>query len=143
MSVTLASELVCLDSREATYSPVGCIRKGDQPVARRTIVETFDDIDGTPVEDGGESISFAVDGVEYTIDLNKKNARDFRKKLDYYIEHATRVGGRKKRAGTARASDVNSPNPKEIREWAIEEGFEVPARGRLPQSLVDEYVAAH
>ncbi|MBS9376346.1 histone-like nucleoid-structuring protein Lsr2 [Rhodococcus sp. B50] len=112
-------------------------------MARRTIVETFDDIDGTPVEDGGESISFAVDGVEYTIDLNKKNARDFRKKLDYYIEHATRIGGRKKRAGTARASDVNSPNPKEIREWAIGEGFEVPARGRLPQSLVDEYVAAH
>ena len=112
-------------------------------MARRTIVETFDDIDGTPLDDGGETISFAVDGVEYTIDLSKKNARDFRKKIDHYVEHATRVGGRKKRVGTTRPSDSNSPSPKEIREWAIEEGFEVPARGRLPQSLVDEYVAAH
>lgn len=112
-------------------------------MARRTIVETFDDIDGTALEDGGETISFAVDGVEYTIDLNKKNARDFRKKIDYYVEHATRVGGRKRKAGSARPSDPNSPSSKEIREWAVEEGFEVPARGRLPQSLVDEYVAAH
>lgn len=112
-------------------------------MARRTIVETFDDIDGTALEDGGETISFAVDGVEYTIDLNKKNARDFLKKIDYYVEHATRVGGRKRRAGSARPADSNSPIPKEIREWAVEEGFEVPARGRLPQSLVDEYVAAH
>ncbi|MCT7294062.1 Lsr2 family protein (plasmid) [Rhodococcus pyridinivorans] len=61
----------------------------------------------------------------------------------HYVERATRVGGRKKRAGTARSSDPNSPSSKEIREWAVEEGFEVPARGRLPQSLVDEYVAAH
>lgn len=112
-------------------------------MARRTIVEVFDDIDGTPLEDGGETISFTVDGVEYTIDLNKKNARDFRKKLDYYIEHSTRVGGRKTRATKARASDPNAPSSKEIREWAIESGYEVPARGRLPQSLVDEYVAAH
>ncbi|MCT7294385.1 Lsr2 family protein (plasmid) [Rhodococcus pyridinivorans] len=52
-------------------------------MARRTIVETFDDIDGTALDDDGETISFAVDGVEYTIDLNKKNARDFRKKIDY------------------------------------------------------------
>lgn len=62
-------------------------------MARRSVVETYDDIDGTPLETEGETISFAADGVEYTIDLNKKNAKDFRKKIDYYVEHATRVGG--------------------------------------------------
>ena len=112
-------------------------------MARRTVVETFDDIDGTPLETEGETISFAVDGVEYTIDLNKKNAREFRKKIGYYTEHATRIGGRKQRSGTSRAAAPGSPSPKEIRNWAIEAGYEVPARGRLPQSLVDEYAAAH
>ncbi|KOS57403.1 histone-like nucleoid-structuring protein Lsr2 [Rhodococcus rhodochrous] len=112
-------------------------------MARRTVVETYDDIDGTPLDTEGETISFAVDGVEYTIDLNKKNAKDFRKKIDYYTEHATRVGGRKRRGGTARQPAAGAPSSRDIREWAIEAGYEVPARGRLPQSLVDEYTAAH
>lgn len=112
-------------------------------MAQRTIIETFDDIDGTPVDTAGETISFAVDGVEYTIDLNKKNAGEFRKKLDFYLGHATRVGGRKRPAAAARPVDANAASPKHIRQWAIEAGYEVPARGRLPQSLVDEYTAAH
>ena len=41
-------------------------------MARKTIVETFDDLDGTALEVDGETITFALDGVEYTIDLNKK-----------------------------------------------------------------------
>ena len=112
-------------------------------MARKTVIETFDDIDGTAVDTAGETISFAVDGVEYIIDLNKKNAREFRKKLDVYLEHATRVGGRKRAAAAARPAEANAPSPKQIRQWAIGAGYEVPARGRLPQSLVDEYTAAH
>jgi hypothetical protein len=111
-------------------------------VARKTVIETFDDIDGTAVDTAGETISFAVDGVEYIIDLNKKNAREFRKKLDVYLKHATRVGGRK-RPAAVRPAEANAPSPKQIRQWAIETGYEVPARGRLPQSMVDEYTAAH
>jgi len=110
-------------------------------VAKRTVVEIFDDIDGTPLEEDGETISFALDGVEYTIDLNKKNARDFRKKIEPYVANATRVGGRKRRGSPPGVS--GSPTSKEIREWAISAGYEVPARGRMPQSLVDEYTAAH
>ena len=75
-------------------------------MAKRTVVEIFDDIDGTPLEEEGETISFALDGVEYTIDLNKKNARDFRKKIEPYVAHATRVGGRKRRGSPAGVSGV-------------------------------------
>ncbi|MFF0284427.1 Lsr2 family protein [Rhodococcus aetherivorans] len=110
-------------------------------MARKTIVETFDDIDGTALEVDGETISFALDGVKYTIDLSKKNARDFRKKINYYVEHATRVGGRKRRGGVRQAS--GSPSSKEIREWAVKAGYEVPARGRLPRSLVEQYTTSH
>lgn len=33
--------------------------------------------------------------------------------------------------------------PAEIRKWAVEKGIEVPGRGRLPQSVIDAYNAAH
>ncbi|MDR6912947.1 hypothetical protein J2W54_004960 [Rhodococcus fascians] len=54
----------------------------------------IDDIDGSVIDDeSGETIDFAVSGVEYVIDLKTKNTTEFHRKLDYYIEHATRVGG--------------------------------------------------
>lgn len=63
-------------------------------MAQKVIVELIDDLDGEPIDFGGETISFAVNGVEYTIDLNDKNATEFHRKMDYYIRHATKVGGR-------------------------------------------------
>lgn len=37
----------------------------------------------------------------------------------------------------------NASNPAAIRAWAVENGVEVNARGRLPRSVVDAYRAAH
>src|SRR5574340_274954 len=107
-------------------------------VARRTVVETYDDIDETPIGSGGETISFAVDGVEYTIDLSEKNATEFRRKIDYYIGHAARVGGRKRRGAPTRGITSDQPSVKDIRAWAEQAGLEVSARGRLPQKLLDD-----
>jgi hypothetical protein len=59
-------------------------------VARKVVVELVDDIDGTVFGDEGEKITFAVNGVEYEIDLKAEHAREFRKQIGYYIEHATR-----------------------------------------------------
>lgn len=58
----------------------------------------MDDIDGSVIDDeSGETIESAVNGVEYVIDLKAKNANEFHKKIHYYIEHAVRVGGRKRK----------------------------------------------
>ena len=60
-------------------------------VARKVVVELVDDIDGTVFGDGeGEKITFAVNGVEYEIDLKDEHASEFRKQIGYFIEHATR-----------------------------------------------------
>lgn len=64
-------------------------------MAKKFVVEMIDDLDGEPIDTGGETISFAVNGVEYVIDLNDKNATEFHRKLDYYIKYGTRVGGRR------------------------------------------------
>ncbi len=44
-------------------------------MAQKVIVELIDDLDGEPIDAGGETISFAVNGVEYTIDLNDAPAQ--------------------------------------------------------------------
>ncbi|CAM3024246.1 Lsr2 family protein [Prescottella defluvii] len=110
-------------------------------MAQKVIVELIDDLDGEPIDFGGETISFAVNGVEYTIDLNDKNATEFHRKLDYYIRHATKVGGRQNTRATKPTADGASTQ--EIREWAARNGYAVSTRGRISGDVVKAYAAAH
>jgi hypothetical protein len=59
-------------------------------VARKVVVDLVDDIDGTVFGEEGEKITFAVNGVEYEIDLKDEHAREFHEQVGYFIEHATR-----------------------------------------------------
>jgi hypothetical protein len=108
-------------------------------VAKRVTTHLVDDIDGSVIDDdSGETIEFAVNGVEYVIDLKAKNATEFHRKLDYYIEHSTRIGGRKRKpspAGaatpTAKTGTPATRDPAQtraIRQWAADEGYEINAR---------------
>jgi len=38
---------------------------------------------------------------------------------------------------------ADKPAPKAVREWATEQGLDVPARGRLPEDVVEAYQRAH
>lgn len=115
-------------------------------MAKQVIYELVDDIDGNVIEDGhGESIEFSLDGVDYVIDLRTKNANDLRKKLDYYVGYATRVGGRKRKVAAEPAAPTKR-DPSEtraIRQWAADSGYEVNDRGRIPADIVEAYHAAH
>jgi hypothetical protein len=53
-----------------------------------------DDLVGGPAE---ETLRFGIDGSEYEIDLNKKNAKAFRQQLAPFIEHARKAGRRQRR----------------------------------------------
>ena len=60
----------------------------------RTVTELTDDIDGG---EAAETVSFALDGTSYEIDLNDENAAGLRDALAHYIGHArkaTRGGSR-------------------------------------------------
>jgi nucleoid-associated protein Lsr2 len=106
-------------------------------MASKVIVTLEDDLDGGPAQ---ETVRFEVGGTEYEIDLNKKNARAFRKPLAPYLEHARRAGrGQRRRPprtapGGERAGD--------IRAWASQQGIAVSGRGRIPASVVARYDAA-
>lgn len=54
-------------------------------MAERIQVDLVDDIDGSPAK---HTVTFALDGVSYEIDLNDGNAQTLRSVLDRYIKAA-------------------------------------------------------
>jgi len=113
-------------------------------VAKRTVHVLIDDLDGG---DADETITFGVDGMQYEIDLSKKNAAKMRDALASYIEAGTRIGrgglgSARTAAGRGRApATVDRDQNKAIREWAQGKGLEVSDRGRIKQDIVDRYHA--
>ncbi len=111
-------------------------------MAQRVNVVLVDDIDGG---DASETVSFALDGVDYEIDLSEQHAGELRDALAVYIGHGRRTGGRRRRGqGAARAATPNGgASAAEIREWARENGWDVPERGRVSAEVRSAYEAAH
>jgi Lsr2 len=109
------------------------------PVAQRVQVLLEDDLDGG---EAAETVSFALDGVSYEIDLSTKNANKLRDAMAPYIGSARRVGGRRRRGG-ARASSGRSTSSADIREWARNNGWDIPDRGRIAAEVREAYAAAH
>lgn len=106
-------------------------------MAKRTITMLVDDLDGSEAR---ETISFAVDGVSYEIDVNEDNAAKLRDDFAVWTAHATRVGGRKR---TSSAASSSGENLDAIRQWARENGFQVADRGRISSKVKEAYNAAH
>ncbi len=118
-------------------------------MAQRVNVVLVDDIDGN---DAVETVTFALDGVEYEIDLSEENANKLRESLGLYLGHGRRTGGRRRSGGgqneskSTRArggSSSDGPSASEIREWARANGHEVPDRGRVSSEVREAYAAAH
>jgi hypothetical protein len=112
-------------------------------MAQRVNVVLVDDLDGG---DAAETVSFALDGVDYEIDLSEQHAGELRNALSLYIGHGRRTGGRRRRSsagGATKSSGSGGPSASEIRAWARENGWEVPERGRVAAEVREAYAAAH
>jgi hypothetical protein len=117
-------------------------------MARKVQVILSDDLDENLPAD--ETVSFALDGVNYEIDLADKNAKELRDAFARYVQAARKVGGRGTRAsggGRSRATGGGGRMDREqagaIRDWARKNGHAVSDRGRIPSSVVEAYEAAH
>ena len=112
-----------------------------QQMAQKHIVQLIDDIDQGAAE---ETVSFALDGAHYEIDLSKKNADKLRGSLADYVAHArrsSRVGGRSS-AGTARRGRPARGDREQthaIREWARKNGHKIGEKGRIPGHILEAY----
>ncbi len=108
-------------------------------MAQKVKVLLIDDLDGS---DADETVSFAVDGVSYEIDLSSSNASDLRDAFAKWIGHARKSGGRRaparRSAGSASGGDTGA-----IREWARANGYKVSDRGRVSAEIREAYAAAN
>lgn len=110
-------------------------------MAQRVVVQLVDDLTGEDIEDGGgETITFALDGQQYSIDLTSKNADKFRALFQDYIAVAAKAG--RKSGGRGAKSTQGGPSARELRDWARSNGHKVPDRGRIPGSVREAYEAA-
>ncbi|NUO91488.1 MAG: Lsr2 family protein [Dermatophilaceae bacterium] len=109
-------------------------------MAQRVEVVLIDDIDGGDAE---ETVTFALDGVTYEIDLSDKNAKKLRDDFATWTGHARRSGAakassRRRSPGSAKRTDLTA-----VREWARANGHAVSDRGRISAEIQSAYDKAH
>jgi allantoicase len=107
-------------------------------VAQTRRVILIDDLDGS---EATQTMRFALDGVAYELELNDRNAAAMRESLQRYVAASRPVGTRLLAPGEVRHVSVGY-DPKAVRAWASSWKVKIPSRGRIPQSVVDEYHAA-
>jgi hypothetical protein len=111
-------------------------------VARKVQVHLVDDIDGTQAD---ETLTFALDGVNYEIDLSTKHADKLRSALQKSLPAARRAGRGQVTAAAVRGRRVGQPAKADraqnqaIREWARRKGIELSGRGRIPRNIIEQF----
>jgi hypothetical protein len=106
-------------------------------MAQQMQILYVDDIDGS---EAAGMVRFGYGGVDYEIDLSKKNADKLARALEPYIAAARRVG-RSRRAG--RGSRTARHDQSAVRDWARRQGLKVSDRGRIPADVLSKYEGAH
>lgn len=111
-------------------------------MSSKTVVELIDDIDGG---EATQSVDFAIDGVNYKIDLSDENAEALRDRLAPFVESARKVtASRTAKTYTRRQgrAPLGRAQSQAIREWARANGEKVSDRGRIPAELATRFQAA-
>lgn len=111
-----------------------------EDMATQTFIKLTDDLDGS---DAVKTVGFALDGVNYEIDLSGANVAKMEKELDKYVSAARRVSGRTGSSRGRRTRTSVTADPRAIRAWAASNGVEVNARGRISADVVKQFEAAN
>ncbi|GGM48140.1 Lsr2 family protein [Longimycelium tulufanense] len=110
-------------------------------MAQKVTVQLIDDMDGGTA---AETITFALDGVTYEIDLSEANAGKLRDAFATFVGAARRAGTASSGIGRRRpAPTTTAPARREklqaIREWARANGHTVSDRGRISAEIMNAY----
>lgn len=112
-------------------------------MAKVTEIVLTDDITG---ESADETVTFALDGVGYEIDLSEGNAKELRGALAGFIESGRKlgkvvIGGRTTVSRSTPSTDREQNQA--IREWAAGQGMKISERGRIPANVLEAFHAKH
>jgi len=84
-------------------------------MATRIVTELHDGIDGS---DATQTVHFALDGVDYEIDLSDRNANRLRNSLAEFLGHARKVSGRRgRKAASSLGANMSKAGP--MRAWLM------------------------
>ncbi len=103
-------------------------------MAQRVQVVLIDDVDNGPA---AETVKFAVEGVQYEIDLSAAHAAELRAAFAPWVAAARKVSTRS--SGKSRAGSDTS----KVRAWAKANGYGVSERGRISGTVRAAYDAVH
>ncbi|MER7989642.1 Lsr2 family protein [Streptomyces noursei] len=109
-------------------------------MAQKVQVLLVDDLDGG---EANETVTFALDGKSYEIDLSDANAEKLRDSLADFVKAGRKTGGRSAGRGKTRAASAGSPDTAKIRAWAKENGYNVNDRGRVPADIREAFEKAN
>jgi hypothetical protein len=109
-------------------------------MAQKHIVRLIDDLTG---DDASETVTFALDGARYEIDLSADNAARLRDTLAVYIASARRSAraGVRPDGSPRRGTRADREQTAAIRQWARNNGHQIGDKGRLPSHIVEAYHA--
>lgn len=120
-------------------------------MAHRVTAVLVDDLDGCSAAD--ETVYFALDGVNYEIDLSAEHADRLRECLRPWQEHGRVVTrGRRERHGRTNGKSRTAPrsmtrvdraHAQAIRTWAAANGLRVSTRGKIPDAIHRAFEEAH
>jgi len=106
-------------------------------MAQKVQVVLVDDLNGSSAD---ETVTFALDGVSYEIDLSTANAGRMREAFAPYVGHARKSARSARKPG--RAARGGAGKSAEIRAWARGQGIPVNERGRIPADLAARFESA-
>ncbi|MFB9253350.1 histone-like nucleoid-structuring protein Lsr2 [Sphaerisporangium melleum] len=105
-----------------------------------------DDLDHSEGDDVARR-EFPLLNRTFAIDLSEANQQRLSEALAF-IEQVLESSREVKQATRAKKAADTSPRLQghtltDVREWAREQGLDVPARGKLPDELIEKFIAAH
>ena len=108
-------------------------------MAQKIVTMLVDDLDGSTA---AETVSFALDGKSFSIDLSTANAQQLRDCLQPFIDSARKAG----RNGTARTAASGPAHDRAelaaAREWLRANGETVSDKGRIAAAQLEKFHAA-
>ena len=110
-------------------------------MAQKVQVLLVDDLDGG---EASETVSFALEGSNYEIDLSGKNANEMRDSFAKYVGAARKIGRSTSSSGrsgrrSGGTTSMDRDQAAAIRSWAKKQGLKVSDRGRIPATIIEQY----
>ncbi|HEY3547826.1 MAG TPA: Lsr2 family protein [Propionicimonas sp.] len=108
-------------------------------MAQRTVVTMTDAIDGSVAV---ETVTFGLDAGSFEIDLTAEHAAALRAVFEPFVTAGRRTGGAGRLATVSAVKVVTGYSAPAVRAWAASRNIDIPARGRIPSAVVEQYQAA-